>query len=114
MEENKVVIPTQQEVHGFNLASETTHDMIRQAQEADAADRRLTIREALRKYPKAVFWSMILSTSLIMEGYDVVVVSIVMFKRTLQSLSCTRSLPSTDKPSSAGSLVSTTLPSTST
>ena len=76
MEENKVVVPTQQEVQGINLASETTHDMIRQAQEADMADRRLTIKQALKKYPKAVFWSMILSTSLIMEGYDVVVVSV--------------------------------------
>jgi SP family general alpha glucoside:H+ symporter-like MFS transporter len=28
----------------------------------------------LRKYKKAAFWAMFLSTSLIMEGYDLVIV----------------------------------------
>jgi SP family general alpha glucoside:H+ symporter-like MFS transporter len=33
------------------------------------------VRQALSKYKKAVFWAMFLSTSLIMEGYDLVIVS---------------------------------------
>ncbi len=45
-----------------------------QAQASEAADRKLTIWQALRKYKKAVLWSMLLSTALIMEGYDVVIV----------------------------------------
>ena len=31
----------------------------------------LTVREAIRKYPGAVFWSVAVSGSIIMEGYDV-------------------------------------------
>ncbi|GFZ47587.1 hypothetical protein JCM24511_05331 [Saitozyma sp. JCM 24511] len=37
------------------------------------ADSKLTIRQALRKYKKAVFWSLFLSTSLIMEGFDLAI-----------------------------------------
>lgn len=48
--------------------------LISQAQAADAADRQLTIMQALKKYKKAVMWSTLLSTALIMEGYDVVIV----------------------------------------
>jgi SP family general alpha glucoside:H+ symporter-like MFS transporter len=49
--------------------------LVQQAQEADQADHSLTIRQALRKYRRAVFWAMFLSTTLIMEGYDLVIVS---------------------------------------
>lgn len=75
MAEEKVVVPTRNEIRVLGLDSERTHDLIRQAQEADAADRQLTIKEAIKKYKKACFWAMILSTSLIMEGYDLVIVS---------------------------------------
>jgi len=36
------------------------------------AEKRMGIMEGLRLYPKAVGWSMLLSTAIIMEGYDVV------------------------------------------
>lgn len=75
MAEEKVVVPTRDEIRVLGLDSENTHDLIRQAQEADAADRQLTIKEAIKKYKKACFWAMILSTSLVMEGYDLVIVS---------------------------------------
>lgn len=75
MAEEKVVVPTRDEIRVLGLDSENTHGLIRQAQEADAADRKLTIKEAIKKYKKACFWAMILSTSLIMEGYDLVIVS---------------------------------------
>lgn len=35
--------------------------LIELAQASDALDASLTVRQAVRKYPKAVFWSMILS-----------------------------------------------------
>jgi SP family general alpha glucoside:H+ symporter-like MFS transporter len=73
MEEEKVV-PTAQELAGFDLNDPTVIELIHQAQESDAADRALTIMAALKKYKKAVFWALILSTSLVMEGYDVVIV----------------------------------------
>ena len=47
------------------------------------SDKQLTIRQALRKYKKGVFWAMILSTALIMEGYDIVIVSRRAFLRLM-------------------------------
>lgn len=60
------VVP-QVEPNTFDLSRPETVNLIVQAQESDAADHMLTIRQALRKYPKAVFWAMFLSTALIME-----------------------------------------------
>lgn len=59
----------------FNLDDVETLRLIYRAQEADALDRSLTIKQALLKYKKAVFWAMFLSTTLVMEGYDLVIVS---------------------------------------
>jgi SP family general alpha glucoside:H+ symporter-like MFS transporter len=49
-------------------------DVVQAAAQADQAEHKMTIREALRIHKKAVFWSVVLSAALIMEGYDVVVV----------------------------------------
>ena len=68
------IIPTEQELKGIDLSTTEANELIRHAQDSDAADRQLSIRQALKKYKKAVFWAMFLSTSLIMEGYDLVIV----------------------------------------
>lgn len=47
-------------------------DMARQAADQEHA---MTLIQAIRRYPKAVLWSVLLSTSIIMEGYDIVLVS---------------------------------------
>jgi SP family general alpha glucoside:H+ symporter-like MFS transporter len=73
MEEQKIV-PNEHELKAFDLSDPQVVDLIHHAQESDAADRLLTVRQALKKYKKAVFWAMILSTSLVMEGYDLVIV----------------------------------------
>ena len=69
------VVPSDREIEEIQRTGGQT-DLIRQAQESNEADRKLTIRQAVNKYKKAVFWAMFLSTSLIMEGYDVVIVSL--------------------------------------
>lgn len=74
--ESEKVVPTEHELSKLDWTNNQTIDLIRHAQESDAADRLLTIREAVSKYKKAVFWAMFLSTSLIMEGYDLVIVSV--------------------------------------
>lgn len=74
MEEAKVV-PTERELKNFELGDPTVIDLIQKAQAADAADHELTFWNAVKKYRKAVAWSCILSTALVMEGYDVVIVS---------------------------------------
>jgi SP family general alpha glucoside:H+ symporter-like MFS transporter len=44
---------------------------LKQAKEAASEETSLTLIEGIRKYPNAVLWSVFLSTTLIMEGYDV-------------------------------------------
>jgi SP family general alpha glucoside:H+ symporter-like MFS transporter len=73
--EKAQVVPTEAELKGFDLNNPDIVELIHHAQESDAADRLLTVRQALKKYKKAVFWAMFLSTSLVMEGYDLVIVS---------------------------------------
>lgn len=102
--EQKIVVPTEDEVRVFDFGSDRTHDLIRQAQEADAADKQLTIKQALKKYPKAVFWSMILSTSLIMEGYDLVIASFCLETVSISSLTFARLLHSMGRHNSSTSL----------
>jgi SP family general alpha glucoside:H+ symporter-like MFS transporter len=72
--ETEKVVSQAFERHILDITHEGTIDLIRHAQESDAADRQLTVRQAVSKYKKAVFWAMFLSTSLIMEGYDLVIV----------------------------------------
>ncbi|THV90066.1 sugar transporter [Aureobasidium pullulans] len=50
-------------------------DLITQAQASADADSKLSVMGALKKHKKAVFWAMILSTSLVMEGYDLVIIN---------------------------------------
>ncbi|KAH0526881.1 hypothetical protein TsFJ059_010152 [Trichoderma semiorbis] len=69
------VVPTEEELKRFDLNNPEIVQLIHHAQQSDAADRLLTIREALSKYKRAVFWAMFLSTSLIMEGYDLVIIT---------------------------------------
>lgn len=68
------IIPTAQELKAVAMSNDDINDLIRQAQHSAAVDRELPVFQALEKYKKAVFWAMFLSTSLIMEGFDVVTV----------------------------------------
>ncbi|KAJ5664670.1 hypothetical protein N7462_011483 [Penicillium macrosclerotiorum] len=45
------------------------------AKQAAAAEHQYTFGQAIRKYPKAAMWSILLSTCIIMEGYDIVLMS---------------------------------------
>lgn len=50
-------------------------DLVREAAAATEAEHEMDLWAALRLYPKAVGWSVLLSTAVIMEGYDVVLLS---------------------------------------
>jgi SP family general alpha glucoside:H+ symporter-like MFS transporter len=84
--EKDVIAPTEHELAQFDLNSPDIVELIHHAEQGDAADRLLTVRQALGKYKKAVFWAMFLSTSLIMEGYDMSMVSPYRFHRRLRPL----------------------------
>jgi len=75
MDSEKIkVVPNERELTAFDLNDPSIIELIHHAQQGDEADRLLTVRAALKKYKIAVFWAMLLSTSLIMEGYDLVIV----------------------------------------
>lgn len=62
-------------VHDTNIRkmSVINPEFANQAADAKAATDRehdMTVRQALRLYPKAVMFSLIFSTAIIMEGYD--------------------------------------------
>lgn len=73
--ESEKIVPTVEELKALDLSDPAIVELIHRAQDGDAADRLLTIGQALKKYKKAVFWAMLLSTSLIMEGYDLVIIN---------------------------------------
>jgi MFS transporter, SP family, general alpha glucoside:H+ symporter len=47
-------------------------DLVHEAREASSEEHRMGLWESLKLYPKATAWSVLLSTAVIMEGYDVV------------------------------------------
>lgn len=49
---------------------ETQAEVLAAAQEATDQEHSLTFWRAVKTYPKAVGWSVLLSTALVMEGYD--------------------------------------------
>ncbi|KAK6369724.1 hypothetical protein LTS17_009174 [Exophiala oligosperma] len=73
--ESEKIVPTGRELRNLELDNADTITLIQRAQESDAADRKLTLAQAVKKYKKAVFWSCLLSTALVMEGYDVVIIN---------------------------------------
>ncbi|KAL5596249.1 hypothetical protein FOVSG1_009938 [Fusarium oxysporum f. sp. vasinfectum] len=56
--------------HMEGLAPSVVHD----AAAATERQKSMTFSEAIRLYPKAVLWSIILSTSIVMEGFDLVLI----------------------------------------
>lgn len=52
-----------------NAPSKTDFD-VKYAQDAATSEHNLGLRAALKLSPKGVFWSLMVSTAIIMEGYD--------------------------------------------
>ena len=59
----------------LGLVSQEAAELVRKAQAGDAVDQTLTVKQAVKKYKKAVFWALALSLCLVMDGYDVVVIT---------------------------------------
>jgi SP family general alpha glucoside:H+ symporter-like MFS transporter len=59
-------------------ASVAFHDVVElhpDATQATDNEHKMTLKQALKLYPKAVAWSMLFSTAILMEGYDVALLS---------------------------------------
>lgn len=54
--------------------SEAWGHSIEDARLANEKEHEMTVRQALRSYPWAIMWSLIISMSIIMEGYDTILI----------------------------------------
>lgn len=48
------------------------HALAEDAAKATEAEHKMTLMEGLRTYPKAVGWSVLISTAIVMEGFDTI------------------------------------------
>jgi SP family general alpha glucoside:H+ symporter-like MFS transporter len=67
--------PTDTAFRKMSVYNPDLPQLLQEAKEATNAEKSMTLREAFRTYPKAVMFSVILSTAIIMEGYDVVLLA---------------------------------------
>jgi hypothetical protein len=51
------------------------HVEFAEAKQAAEEEHQLTLLQAITQHPKAIIWSVLLSTSIIMEGYDIVLMN---------------------------------------
>ncbi|OOQ86311.1 Maltose permease MAL61 [Penicillium brasilianum] len=57
-------------IHHSNVHKSELYGLINEAKEGASLEKQMTLRRALKLYPKAALWSIVLSTALVMEGYD--------------------------------------------
>jgi hypothetical protein len=55
--------------------TETMNETILNARKATEAEHKMTLMQGVRLYPKAILWSMLISTCIVMEGFDVALVN---------------------------------------
>ncbi|KAG6071570.1 hypothetical protein E4U15_007430 [Claviceps sp. LM218 group G6] len=60
---------------GHSVLPNAHHDVIANARSAAAKEQRMTLWQGLKLYPKAVCWSLLISTCIVMEGYDISLVN---------------------------------------
>ncbi|KAL2761028.1 hypothetical protein ACRALDRAFT_1059274 [Sodiomyces alcalophilus JCM 7366] len=61
--------------HGHGHAPKLSAAFIQDAKSASDKERQMTLLQGIRLYPKAIAWSMLISTCIVMEGYDISLVS---------------------------------------
>ena len=72
--------PQRDEVIDQKPMADIDHDELKPhlhegALHATAQEKNMTLLQAIKLYPKAIGWSMVLSTALVMEGYDLLLLS---------------------------------------
>ncbi len=67
--------PTDTAIRKMSVVNADLPQLLNEANEAMASEKNMTILEAFRTYPRAVIFSIILSTAIVMEGYDVVLLA---------------------------------------
>ena len=60
---------------GVSGADHGLGDVIRDAKLASEKEHKMTLLQGVRLYPKAIAWSILISTCIVMEGYDIALVN---------------------------------------
>lgn len=63
------------DVDGDEDFSKRDRTVIEHARAAAAKEQKMTLLQGIKLYPKAIAWSMIISTCIVMEGYDISLVN---------------------------------------
>jgi SP family general alpha glucoside:H+ symporter-like MFS transporter len=53
----------------------STSSILRNAKAGAEKERKMTLLQGIKLYPKAIAWSMLISTCIVMEGYDISLVT---------------------------------------
>jgi SP family general alpha glucoside:H+ symporter-like MFS transporter len=72
--DNNTLHPEDTVVRKASVAVENFADLSAEAKDATTKEHEMGFFQALKLYPKAVGWSVLLSTAIVMEGYDVVLI----------------------------------------
>ena len=70
LKDDKVVSVSDNVVRRISASTTDYAALNNEARAAAAGEKRMTLWQALRTYPKAAGWSVLLSTAIVMEGYD--------------------------------------------
>lgn len=63
------------EGHHYSDPSKTHASVVENARSAAAKEQKMTLMQGIKLYPKAVGWSVLISTCIVMEGFDIVLVN---------------------------------------
>lgn len=73
--DNNILHPEDTVIRKASVAVPQFADLSAEAKDATSKEHQMDLLQALRLYPKAVGWSILLSTAIVMEGYDVVLIA---------------------------------------
>lgn len=73
--DNNALHPEDTVIRRVSVAVPNFADLSAEAKNATAQEHEMGFVQALKLYPKSVGWSMLLSLAIVMEGYDIVILS---------------------------------------
>jgi SP family general alpha glucoside:H+ symporter-like MFS transporter len=74
-EDSNILHPNDDVVRRASARNRSYAYLNTEASGAANKEKEMTLKQAIKLYPKAVGWSMLLSTAIVMEGYDVILIS---------------------------------------
>lgn len=77
MPSEKATMDDEKDHHAQDQVSrlQATDRVIQGAKLATEKEQKMTLMQGIRLYPKAIAWSMLISTCIVMEGYDVCLIN---------------------------------------